>query len=158
MPELRSLLEGLGYSDVRTLLQSGNVVLSSSKKPAGVAKEVSAAVASEFGVTSAVVVRSRDELADVVARNPFEKVAKDPKLFQVSFLSAEPKAAVVKELDDADVAPEQVVCSGREVYAWHPDGIQRSPLAKLLTDKKLGVTATARNWNTVSKLLALADD
>ena len=71
MAELRELLTGLGYSDVRTLLQSGNVVLSSSKKPAGVAKEVSAAVASEFDVESAVVVRSRDELADVVARNPF---------------------------------------------------------------------------------------
>ncbi len=158
MAELRELLTGLGYSDVRTLLQSGNVVLSSSKKPAGVAKEISAAVSSEFGVESAVVVRSLAELADVVARNPFERVAKDPKLFQVSFLSSKPKASVISELEAADVAPEQVSCSGREIFAWHAGGIQRSPLAKLLTDKKLGVTATARHWNTVSKLLALADE
>jgi uncharacterized protein (DUF1697 family) len=158
MGELRELLEGLGCENVRTLLQSGNVVLTSSKKPASVEQELEKAIADEFGVESKVVVRSRDELADVVKRNPFEKVAKDPKRFQVSFLSAEPQAAVVKELSAAYVAPEQVVCSGREIYAWHPDGIQRSPLAKLLTDKRLGVTATARNWNTVTKLLELADE
>jgi uncharacterized protein (DUF1697 family) len=158
MPDLRELLGKLGYEGVRTLLQSGNVVVTSSKKPGGVARELEAAVAKEFGVESKVIVRTRAELAYVVKRNPFEKVAKDPKLFQVSFLSAEPKAAVIKELLAADVAPEQVACSGREVYAWHPDGIQRSPLAKLLTDKRLGVTATARNWNTVTKLLELAGE
>lgn len=158
MGELRSLLSELGYEDVRTLLQSGNVVLSSSKKPAGVAREISEAVAEEFGVESVVIVRSRDELADVVARNPFEKVAKDPKRFQVSFLSAKPTAGVVNELSAVDVAPERVEFSGREIYAWHPDGIQRSPLAKLVSDKRLGVTATARNWNTVTKLLELADE
>lgn len=158
MGELRSLLEGLGYEDVRTLLQSGNVVLNSAKKPAGVAREISEAVAEEFGVESVVIVRSRAELADVVKRNPFEKVVKDPKRFQVSFLSAKPKAAVVKELAAVDVAPERVEFSGREIYAWHPDGIQRSPLVKLISDKRLGVTATARNWNTVTKLLELADE
>ena len=158
MGELRDLLSGLGYEDVRTLLLSGNVVLTSSKKPAGVARELEKAIAAEFGVESKVVVRSRDELADVVARNPFAKVAKDPKRFQVSFLSAAPKAAVVEELSAVDVSPERVEFSGREIYAWHPDGIQRSPLVKLIGDKRLGVTATARNWNTVTKLLALADE
>jgi uncharacterized protein (DUF1697 family) len=91
-----------------------------------------------------------------VDRNPFAGVADDPKRYQVSFLSAKPKAAVVRALEAADVAPEQVAVSGREIYAWHPDGIQRSPLAKLLTDEKLGVTATARNWSTVTNLLELA--
>ena len=158
MGELRDLLSGLGYEDVRTLLQSGNVVLSSSKKPAGVARELSSAVATEFGVESVVIVRSRSELADVVKRNPFEKVATDPKRFQVSFLSDKPKAAVIQELSAVDVAPERVEFSGREIYAWHPDGIQRSPLVKLIGDTRLGVTATARNWNTVTKLLELADE
>ena len=158
MGELRDLLSGLGYEDVRTLLQSGNVVLSSSKKPAGVARELSSAVATEFGVESVVIVRSRSELADVVKRNPFEKVATDPKRFQVSFLSDKPKAAVIQELSAVDVAPERVEFSGREIYAWHPDGIQRSPLVKLIGDTRLGVTATARNWNIVTKLLELADE
>jgi uncharacterized protein (DUF1697 family) len=73
-------------------------------------------------------------------------------------LSGEPDPAVVEELASADVAPERFVAIGREIYAWHPEGIQRSALAALLTEQRLGVTPTARNWNTVTKLLALADD
>jgi uncharacterized protein (DUF1697 family) len=105
-----------------------------------------------------VVVRTRDELADVVARDPLGEVADDPRRYQVSFLSGMPDAAVIRELEAQDVAPERFVVSGREIYAWYPSGIQRSPLARLLSDDRLGVTATARNWNTVTKLLALADE
>jgi uncharacterized protein (DUF1697 family) len=76
----------------------------------------------------------------------------------VSFLAGEPDPEGVRELEAADLGPERVEVSGREVYAWHPEGIQRSPLARLVTDKRLGVVATARNWNTVTKLLALADE
>ena len=82
----------------------------------------------------------------------------DPARYQVSFLSAKPKATVVRELAAVDVEPERFVVTGRELYAWHPGGIGRSPLAKLLTEKRLGVSATARNWKTVTKLLALADE
>jgi uncharacterized protein (DUF1697 family) len=114
------------------------------------------AIAEALGVESKVVVRTTRELAGVVKRDPFGDVADDPKRYQVSFLSAKPEADVVRALEAADVAPERVAVSGREIYAWHPDGIQRSPLVKLLTDKKLGVTATARNWSTVTKLLELA--
>jgi uncharacterized protein (DUF1697 family) len=156
MPELRQLLEGLGHEDVRTLLQSGNVVLTCDEKGEPLERALEKAIAGELGVESRVVVRTVRELAGVVDRNPFAGVADDPKRYQVSFLSAKPKAAVVRALEAADVAPEQVAVSGREIYAWHPDGIQRSPLAKLLTDEKLGVTATARNWSTVTKLLELA--
>jgi uncharacterized protein (DUF1697 family) len=63
----------------------------------------------------------------------------------------------VRELEAADVAPEQFVLEGRELYAWHPGGVQRSKLNKLLA-QRLGLTATARNWNTVTTLLALADE
>ena len=82
-------------------------------------------------------------------------IADDPKRYQVSFLSETLAPAVKKELEAADVEPERVAVHGREIYAWHPGGVQRSPLVKLLTDEKLGVTATARNWNTVTKLLDL---
>jgi uncharacterized protein (DUF1697 family) len=92
----------------------------------------------------------------VVERDPFGAVADQPKLYQVSFLSDRLAPEVERELAAADVAPERVAVHGREIYAWHPGGVQRSPLAKLLTDKKLGVAATARNWNTVTKLLELA--
>lgn len=156
MPELRELLTGLGHDDVKTLLQSGNVVLTSKETGEQLEQALERAIAGELGVESRVIVRSARELAGVVKRDPFAGVADDPKRYQVSFLSAKPEAAVVRALEAADVAPEQVAVSGREIYAWHPEGIQRSPLAKLLTDSKLGVTATARNWNTVLKLLELA--
>jgi uncharacterized protein (DUF1697 family) len=158
MGDLRELLAGLGYEDVRTLLQSGNVVLSSDETPEQVRRRLAAEISQAFGFAVDVVVRGRDELAQVVARDPFGELASDPKRYQVSFLSAEPAPEVARELAAADIAPERVVLSGREIYAWHADGIQRSPLAKLLSDEKLGVTATARNWNTVTKLLELAGE
>jgi len=158
MPELRSALGKAGYEDVRTLLQSGNVVLSSEGSPDAVARELEALVADAFGVESRVVVRSRDQLGQVVQRNPLAEAVKDPKRFQVSFLSAAPDPEIVRELTAREFAPEQVAFLGEEVYAWHPGGLQRSPLARLLDDRRLGVTATARNWNTVTKLLALADE
>jgi len=158
MPELRRALEEAGYKEVRTLLQSGNVVLCSDKPPDALARDLETLIADAHGVETRVVVRTRDELARVLERNPLANIADDPKRFQVSFLSAEPAAEIVRELSAREVAPEQVALLGREVYAWHPDGLHRSPLARLLTEQKLGVTATARNWNTVTKLLALADE
>ncbi|MGH2945729.1 MAG: DUF1697 domain-containing protein [Solirubrobacteraceae bacterium] len=158
MGELRELLNGLGYGDVRTLLQSGNVVLTSDLEPERLARALEQQIAAGLGVSAAVVVRTRDELADVVERNPLGAVATDPRRYQVSFLSGEPDPEAVREIEAVDVAPERFAVSGREIYAWHPDGIQRSPLVKLLSEQRLGVTATARNWSTVTKLLALAGE
>src|SRR6266540_3733074 len=110
MPKLRQLLEEAGFDDVRTYLQSGNVVL------------------------------SRTDLAKVVQRNPLGKVAKNPKRYQVSFLAAKPGADVKRKLTAAAVEPEQFVVSGREIYAWHPDGVARSKLWALLAGRHLGVT------------------
>jgi uncharacterized protein (DUF1697 family) len=156
MPELRELLTGLGHEDVRTLLQSGNVVLTSDLTGEPLERALEAAIAKELGVETPVVVRTVQELARVVECNPLADVADDPKRYQVSFLSGKPAPAAVRELEAADIAPERVVVSGREIYAWHANGIQRSPLIKLLSERKLGVAATARNWNTVTKLLELA--
>jgi uncharacterized protein (DUF1697 family) len=158
MGDLRALLEGLGYEGVRTHLQSGNVVLESNASPAALGKAIEKGIAAELGVDVEVFVRTRDELADVIARDPLGKVAHNPSRYLVSFLSAKPKAVRVREAKAVDVEPEQFVISGREIYAWHPDGVHASKLAKVLSERRLGVTATARNWNTVTKLLALADE
>jgi uncharacterized protein (DUF1697 family) len=157
MAKLRALLEDLGYEDARTFLQSGNAVFTSGKSPQRVKSELEKRIAADLGLETEVFVRTRDELADVVERDPLRDVVDNPSRYQVSFLAAKPSAAAVRKLESADVAPEQVVVSGREIYAWHPDGIQRSKLAELLTEQQLGVSPTARNWNTVTKLLALAD-
>jgi uncharacterized protein (DUF1697 family) len=102
-------------------------------------------------------VRSRKQLADVVARDPLGEVAKNRSRYLVTFLRSKPSAKVVRALAGEDVAPEQLVIEGREVYAWHPAGLQKSKLNKLLA-QRLDVTGTARNWNTVTKLLELAGE
>ncbi len=158
MAELRELLADAGYADVRTHLQSGNVVLTSEDPPDRLASALQERIAERLGLDVAVLVRTRDELAEVIARDPFAGIADDPKRYQVSFLADEVDARVASDLQSAALAPERVVVAGREIYAWHPNGLQGSRLAILLTDRRLGVTVTARNWNTVVKLLALADE
>jgi uncharacterized protein (DUF1697 family) len=158
MPELRELLASVGFDDVRTYLQSGNVVLSSDASPEQVARECERQIAGRFGLDIDVVARTRDQLAKVVRRNPLADVAVNPKRYQVSFLAARPDPEAVRKLAAVAVAPEQFVVIDREIYAWHPDGIGRSRLWALLAGRGLGVTATARNWSTVTNLLAIADE
>ena len=155
MPELRSALEEAGYEDVQTLVQSGNVVFTSSKKPATLEREI-AKVVSGLGVDCAVVVRTRDELAGAIERNPIPEGVENPKLFQVTFFSGEPSAEAVEQLLEQDFGDERVEVVGREAYAWHPNGIQKSKLAREV-GKRLRDEGTARNWNTVTKLLEMAD-
>ena len=158
MPQLREALEEAGFEDVSTYVQSGNVVLSSKKSAKRVQSDVERLIADRFGLDVSVVVRTRADLAAVVERNPLGKVAKNPKLYQVTFLDKAPSADVVRKLEAAAAGKEQVKHVGRELYAWHPDGVGRSKLAALMSGKGLGVTGTARNWTTVTKLLAMADE
>jgi uncharacterized protein (DUF1697 family) len=158
MADLRGLLAELGYGDARTLVQSGNIVLTAEIAPDELARELEGEIAGRFGVQTPVVVRTRDELAKVVALDPLGDVADQHKLYQVSFLSEQPDPEAMRKIAEVDVAPERFVQEGREIYAWHPDGIHSSRLARLLTDKRLGVTVTARNWKTTTKLLEMADE
>jgi uncharacterized protein (DUF1697 family) len=155
MPELRRLLEEAGFDDVATYLQSGNVVLSSRKAAGTVARECKKLIADRLGLEIDVLARTQKEVADVVERDPLARVAKNPKRYQVTFLAAKPKGEVVRRLEEAAVGGERVVAVGREIYAWHPDGIARSKLWALIAGPTLGVGATSRNWTTVTKLLEL---
>lgn len=158
MAELRAHLTGLGYGDVRTLLQSGNVVLDADTSPDRLSADLERELAERFGMRSPIVVRTRAQLAKVVALDPLRDVVSEDKLYQVSFLSAKPAKAAIEKLAATDFEPERFVHSGREIYAWHPGGIHSSPLAKRLSDNALGVVATARNWRTTVKLLELASE
>ena len=157
MPKLRDALAAAGFDDVRTYLQSGNVVLGSGAKAEDVARKVGRVIAKEFGLDIAIVTRTRAQVAKVVELNPLGKVAKNPKRYQVSFLAAKPSRDVVRRVEEAAAPRERVVVHGREIYAWHPEGVARSRLWALLAGQSLGVTATARNWTTVEQLLVLAD-
>jgi uncharacterized protein (DUF1697 family) len=160
MPALRELLSGAGYDDVRTYVQSGNVVLSSDRPPDAVARELEGLLAEEFGFEVPVVARSGEELADVVARDPLGDVADNPKRYQVTFLESELPEGVAARLASLRVDPERLVIDGRELYTWHPDGVARSKLwAQTASSKGLGgVAGTARNWTTVTTLLAMANE
>jgi len=158
MAKLREALENAGFGDVRTHLQSGNVVLESKTKPEKTARNCERVIDEEFGLTIDVVVRTPAQLGRVVNLNPLGKVAKDPKRYQVSFLAGPLPAASKRKLQEALQEPEEMVFSGREIYAWHPNGVARSKLWAALAGRGLGVTATARNWTTVLKLLELASE
>jgi uncharacterized protein (DUF1697 family) len=158
MPKLRSALEDAGFDDVATYVQSGNIFLSSADSAAKVARGVERLIKKEFGLEIPAVVRTRAQLAAVVKRNPLGRVAKNPKRYQVSFLEKKPSAELVRKLEKVAAPGERIAAHGREIYAWHPEGVARSKLWSALAGKGLGVTATARNWTTVTKLLELADE
>ena len=160
MPELRALLTEAGFADVRTYVASGNVVLSSSDSPASVATEVERLIAERFGFDVDVIVRTRDELAEVVARNPLADEAVDPKRYQVTFLEEQIRLPRRTSRLDLSLSSPSAWCrSGRELYTWHPDGIGRSKLwAKLPPGEGWPTSGTARNWNTVTTLLEMADE
>ena len=156
MADLRELLTSLGYGEVRTLLQSGNVALRAEVAPESLAAALEHEIAERFAVTTPVVVRTREQLAAVLACDPLREIVDEDRLYQVNFLSAEPTREAIERIEAVDFGSERFVHAGLEIYAWHPAGIHSSPLARSLTDKQLGVVATARNWNTTVKLLELA--
>lgn len=157
MPALRELLAAGGFPDVRTYLQSGNVVVAGEAPPEELARECARRIADSLGLDVEVVARTRDELAAVVRRDPLTDVATDPKLYQVTFFSAEPDPQVVRRVADLATAEERMVAIGREVYTWHPAGAARSKLWARLAARGLGAVATSRNWNTVRNLLEMAN-
>jgi uncharacterized protein (DUF1697 family) len=151
MAPLRAALEGAGFTGVKTYLQSGNaVVTASSASPAKVAREVERVIEDAFGLSIKVVVRSRKQIEKVVANVP--------KSYVVTFCDPAPDPAKLAHLDPADFEPERWVLDGDTLYTWYPKGLQGSALEKAITKAKLGVTVTARNWNTVNKLLDLAQE
>jgi uncharacterized protein (DUF1697 family) len=158
MEALRELLAGHGYGNVRTYVQSGNIVLDSPARAKQLERTLERQLAAGLGFQVDVFVRTRTELARVLERNPLAGTATDPSRYLVTFLRAAPTAKLAAQLGAIDLAPEQLAVSGREIYSWHPDGVGRSELAKRLSERILGTTATARNWKTIEKLLALAAD
>jgi len=157
MSDLRELVAGLGYRDVRTLLQSGNVVFAgNAKNAAALEAELEKETLKQLGLRTAFLVRSPAEWATVIAENPFPNEAKhDPGRLIVMFLKSAPGAAAIEALRAAVTGPETIRAGGRHLYITYPDGMGRSKLTGALIEKKLGTTGTARNWNTVLKLAAL---
>jgi uncharacterized protein (DUF1697 family) len=158
MPALRAALEQAGMEDVTTYVQSGNLVLDSDARPDALARACAAVIAERFELQVAAVARTRAELADVVAHDPLGGVAASEKLYQVTFCAKAPDEQALAKVAERAVDGERIVARGREIYAWFPHGVGRSKLAAQLSRQDLGVVATARNWTTVTRLLALAGE
>lgn len=158
MTRLRELMEELGYRDVETYVQSGNVVFTGGERPGQrVAERLAKQFGEEFGFEIPVIVRTRDELAEIVATNPLKEVATDPAKQVVYFLTEEIDDDRLDGIDPEEIAPEVVVLDGREIHLWAPGGIGESAVGRMLTAKRLGTATTSRNWRTVQKLLEMAD-
>ncbi|MGH6945714.1 MAG: DUF1697 domain-containing protein [Kiloniellales bacterium] len=157
MSELRALAGALGLADARTLLQSGNLVFRSGRASSALERQLEEETARRLGVSTDYLVRSAAEWETAIARNPFPDEAKrDPSRLLVVFLKEAPERTSVKALQAAITGPEVVGAAGKQAYIIYPAGIGRSKLTSALIEGKLGTRGTARNWNSVLKLAALA--
>jgi len=154
MARLRALYMTLGCVDVATYLQSGNVVFRRDRDPAGVARSVEHAINHELGLDVRVLTRTHAELAAIVAADPFPGA--DPSRRVVMFLSGPPGHEIAKELGHVTLGPDAAVLLGEELHLHCPDGFGTSRLPGLLSEKRLGVFATARNWRTTTRLLEMS--
>jgi uncharacterized protein (DUF1697 family) len=159
MKALGAICEGHGCNGVKTYIQSGNVVFrASAKVAAAFPAKLKAQIKNDLGFETAAVMRSASDLRATVENNPFLKKGVDVKFLHVLFLADEPNLTDVVKLDPACVGDEAFTLRGREIFLYLPEGAGRSKLASYAFDKKLRTTATTRNWQTVNKLLALAEE
>jgi uncharacterized protein (DUF1697 family) len=158
MADLRALVEGLGYRDVRTLLNSGNVVFTApGKTGATAAARIEKAMAAKLGVSARVTVLTAAELAAAVGRNPLAKLAHDPSRMLVTVLSEPAARERLLALARQDWAPDALALGKRVAYVWCDTGLLKSPLF-IAVARALGDAATSRNWATMAKLKELAED
>lgn len=159
MNDLAVLFAEAGCSNVRTYIQSGNVLFDA---PAAVLSNlgptVSKQIETQFGFRAPVVLRSREELKDVLKRNPLLVAGTAPESLHVYFLSGRPTNDGVSALDPDRSPPDRFIVSGAEVFLQLPNGMGRTKLTNAYFDSKLKVVSTARNWQTVLKLCSLVSE
>ncbi len=159
MRELSKLCEEAGCTNVRTYIQSGNVLFTATPEvarelPAGLATRILA----RFSLHVPVVIRTAAELRAVHRENPFLAQGADAQTLHVMFLADRPEPGRVAALDPDRSSPDAFIVSGREIYLWLPNGVARSKLTNAYFDAKLDTTSTSRNWRTVTKLLEMLDE
>lgn len=158
MAELREHYAELGFEDVTSYIQSGNVFFNSTIGDiATLGKMIESMIVEKYGFEVPVIIRTADELENVIATNPHTHVPEDKfNVYIVTFLAQEPAAEARVEIPAVGPAGEETVIIGREIYTFYPSGAGRSKMTTNYFEKKLGVTATARNWKSVRKLFDLA--
>ena len=157
MDELKELYASLGFKDVVTYIQSGNVIFTSDEADvAQLPGQIEDGFAQKFGFHAKVMVRTSAELQAIIESNPFQsQPMKESKWVVVMFLEARPDSGALKDLQETYAGPEELYLIGQEVYIYYPDGIGRSKLTNTFLEKKLKTAGTARNWNTILQLQKL---
>ncbi|AZM56214.1 hypothetical protein DMA15_29470 [Streptomyces sp. WAC 01529] len=158
MARLRTLLEGLGHGDVRTYLQSGNVVFTADRGDEdSLAAELRTAIEEHFGFTVDVLVRDGAYLRAVADACPFPAADLEAKQLHVTYFSAPVDAARFAAIDQPAFLPEEFKLGDRALYLYAPEGLGRSKLGEQLSRPALnkGLIATSRNWNTVTRLVEM---
>ena len=158
MDRLRESFEELGFEQVKTYIQSGNVVFKTGKI-SGLGKKIEERLLSDFGFSVSVILRTREEMEKVIRGNPLLKEkGVDPSKLHVAFLSDAPAASALEKLQALTLLPDRARFLGKELYLYFPNGVSGSSLWKHPLDRVLSVTATMRNWNTVNQLCEMAQD
>jgi uncharacterized protein (DUF1697 family) len=158
MGQLVAELEKLGLSDIRTYIQSGNVVFRSRRRKASaLAAQITKAIGSSHGFEPQVMVLSVEELAEAVAGNPFPTADEEPTTVHLFFMAAPPTHADLEAIDALRAGREEYVLYGNVFYLRTPDGFGRSKLAQK-AERLLGVPTTARNWRSVNRILEMAEE
>lgn len=159
MEPLRALYESLGLRETQTLIQSGNVIFRREERDAGLLPErIGKAIERSFGFRPGVIMRTASELREVIAKNPFAtRRGIDPRKLLVTFLASDPGPEARNMLLRMKADPEELRTDGREVYGYFPNGVGRAKLSPALIERTLKTPGTGRNWNTVEKLLEMAE-
>ncbi|HTA28879.1 MAG TPA: DUF1697 domain-containing protein [Candidatus Cybelea sp.] len=158
MEQLRAAFGSLGFANVKTYVQSGNVVFEAKGPASELSAKIEEKILCDFGFAVPVLLKTAKEMADIVKRNPFLKdKAIDQSKLHVTFLSGTPPKTALELLQPLARGEEQLRVLDREIYLYCPDGYGNTKLNNTAIEKKLSCRATTRNWNTTKTLLAMAE-
>ena len=160
MADLRELYASLGFRNVRTLLQTGNVIFDSDETDLALVKaRLEAGIHEAFGFDVQAIMRSSAAFRSIFSRHPFTEAQLDePRKIVVVFLSDAASEQAVDDLRESNPGREFIWADGRQLYVFYTDGQARSKLDNSRIERALGLQCTARNWNTCNKLLKLLED
>ena len=156
MLELTAIFQDTGAGDIRTYIQSGNVVFTADRKVlAGFSSTVSSKIESRFGLKIPVILRTKKELESAVQQNPYRNRTENPKELHIVFLEKSPEPAAIAVLNPRHSPLDEFTVISKDIFLYCPNGLGRSKLTTAWFDSKLKTVSTIRNWRTVNALIAL---
>ncbi len=160
MEKLRASCGALGFKNVKTYIQSGNIICRAEKLSSdAAAKKIEAQIVKDFGFSADVIARTGDEMKQIVTKNPLLKEpGMDASKLHLVFLSDVPPAESIKKLEAIVKSPDKVRYKGKEIYFYFPNGVSGSSIWKHNLDRVLGISGTMRNWRTVNTLYEMAGE